>query len=105
MSFQYLKILLFFCIKPTLPIRYLKPDDLVWHIIGWGTRMKPGRLGQFLHSGKGLFLRNELPCNKTNECDSRVVALSLTAFLDIVLSRHISPAEAGEMSAETKKEL
>lgn len=67
--------------------------------------MKPGRLGQFLHSGKGLFLRNELPCNKTNECDSRVVALSLTAFLDIVLSRHISPAEAGEMSAETKKEL
>ena len=87
-------------------MRYLKPDDLVWHIIGWGTRMKTGRLGQFLHSGKGLFLRNELPCNKINECDSRVVALSLTAFLDIVLSRHITLAEAGEMSSrDSRNEL
>ena len=61
--------------------------------------MKVGNLGPFLHSRKEMYVRRELPCNTINECNSRLMALCIASFLDIVLSRHISPAEAGKMSS------
>lgn len=54
--------------------------------VGEIERRKAGRLCRFIHSRKGSSLRSELPCNKINECDSRIMAFSLTAFLGIVLS-------------------
>lgn len=68
--------------------------------------MKVGSLGPFLHSRKEMYVRNELPCNMINECNSRIMALGIASFLDIVLARHISPAEAGKMSSrDSRNEL
>lgn len=59
--------------------------------------MKADRLSQLRHPRKESCLRSELPCNEINECDSRIMALCLTAFLGIVLSKYASLAEADKM--------